>query len=528
MVNEPQDSTSFTVTGGVGSASYTVSEIADTATRIARLAEQMSPLIDRMGTEHAWLADAALSAPFYPYDATHALQSAVWHGQSLRVDTAALAQQASQAAANYEAAEAAAANRMATVRQAKALNHGLLLWALGPMMPLALVSDLHRLLKNSREKGLRDTAEVMINDTPAYLAGLFGPGTAAAFMLAFGGTKDAAAAGSKAPVVLRGLMDAAGLLRPGHIEVRQVPVHEWSPPRNAAQAVREDGGQSGELTVDLAGAMLATNEAYGLPGGSISVEKVERYDGTAVWAVHLPGTEVWSKLDSSNIFDMEGNLEGLTSEQRAAFAQQDVLVQELIKEALRQSGYKAGEEVLLTGHSGGGIHVAAAAADPEFLAEVNVKIVLVAGAPIRHADIGDDVDVFELSSVDDIVAAADAGQRPESKNWVSVTTRRPPMPEGASAVDIAGQAHDMGNYLEDARMLDASGDPAIEGVRDKLAVFFGAGIAGATVKTTKWAYQGSDINDPRPEKQGPSPAEIAKGHEKLKHSGMHYTPTQAQ
>ncbi len=524
MVNDPQYPTKFTVTGGVGSASFTVSEIADTATRIARIAEQMSPLIDRMATEHAWLAEAALSAPFYPYDAVQALQSAVWHARGLRMETATLAQQASQAAVNYEAAETATANKIATAQQATALNHGLLLWALGPMMPLVLVSDLHRFLGRSRDKGFRDTAEDMLNDAPAYLAGLLGPGGGAAFMLAHGGPKDAGAAGSKAPVVLRRLMDAAGLLQPGRVAVRQVPVNEWAPPRSPAQAVPEDGGRRGELEVNLEGVMRGTDEAYGLPPGSISVERVERYDGSFAWTLHLPGTEVWNKLDSSNVFDMEGNVEGLTSEQRAAFAQQDVLVQELMKEALGQSGYKAGEDVLLTGHSGGGIHVAAAAADPAFRAEVNVKMVLAAGAPIRHAAIADDVDVFDLSSSHDIIAALDYGQRPESKNWVSVTTHRPPLPEGTGGTRILGEAHAMANYLDDAKLLDASGDPAIEGYREKLVAFYGAGIAGATVKTTKWVYQGRDINEPPPEKPRPNEGKAAMGAEELRRFEKHYSP----
>ena len=57
-------------------------------------------------------------------------------------------------------------------------------------------------------------------------------------------------------------------------------------------------------------------------------------------------------------------MEGMTAAHQEEFEQQEVLVQELIKESLAASGALPGEDVVLTGHSGGGIHAAAAAADP--------------------------------------------------------------------------------------------------------------------------------------------------------------------
>ena len=86
-MHESGDGTTFSVTGGVGSISYTLAEIAEAGVRLGRLAQRMEPLVDRLQSEWRWLGEVAQGAPVYPHEPLADMQNAWWLPRKLRLPT---------------------------------------------------------------------------------------------------------------------------------------------------------------------------------------------------------------------------------------------------------------------------------------------------------------------------------------------------------------------------------------------------------------------------------------------------------
>ncbi|MHA7305577.1 hypothetical protein ACX80E_10075 [Arthrobacter sp. TMN-49] len=506
MANHDKGGTTFSVDGGAGSISYTLAEIAESGVKLGRLAQLMEPLADRLAGEWVWLCQAAAGTAPYPFAASDAMRDAMWSFRRAQADTAALAAKATQAGANYAATEARNAAIGAQLGGLGGLRDGLNAWALGPLMSWRVALDVAGQLGRASSHGARDVTEGVLNKGPSYAAGLLGPGPAALHFLALLRRQDVRNSGVAQAHALRTFFDATGLATPGQLQVRRVPVQEWRP-RPGVQPQRPGAPPPGqgppalaephEMAASIRGVLDGSKDAYGYPPGSISVVQVGRPDGTIAWVVHLPGTEDWSTIDSVNPFDMEGNVEALTAAGQQQFQQERILVQELIRAALKTAGATPAQEVLITGHSGGGIHAAAAAASPAFLVDVNVKMVVIAGAPAKNQHVQPGIAVLDLQNEHDIVTAADFGAPPAEPNWVTVTSHRPNALEGEDLGSVLAQAHSVENYVEDAAALDSSQDRAIVDMRERLAVFLGVGAGvGATVQGVKTVYQGRDVNNP--------------------------------
>jgi hypothetical protein len=506
MSEDGGSGTTFTVSGGVGSIQYTLGEISAAGVKLARLAQQLEPLVDRLRNEWRWLAGAAQGVPG-SYGALDAMRAAAWSCMRVQADAAVLADEASNASKNYDDAEARSAGKAAQLARLDALDSGCLVWASGPLAPVMFWGEVIAVGNNARQHGLRDATESMLNNGPAYLTGLLGPGVAAAYLRTHAFAPDAANAGMVPAFAARKFLDMAGLSRPGQLEMRRVPAGEW----DAQAAQRRPGhaaadpveGVSGTVDSTIKGVLSGSRDAYDYPPGSIGVSEVERPDGSHAWIVNLPGTEDWSVVDSENPWDMEGDMEAMTAAQAAAFAQRNIVIQDLIKGALRDAGALRTDEVMITGHSGGGIHAAAAAADPAFLAEVNVKMIVIAGAPDKNQHVVPGVDVLDLENTNDVVTSADYGPPAGSASWVVATSHRPGDCDIVNPIKSVEGAHNLDNYLHDAAELDHSEDPAIRGSRDAVNTFLGPAVAGGPVLVRKFVYQGRDVNEPGPVKRIP-------------------------
>ncbi|MGO4384022.1 hypothetical protein [Specibacter sp. RAF43] len=508
MPEPPRPGATFTTTGGVGSIRYTLEEISAAGVKLGRLAQGLEPLVDRLQGEWSWLGSAPAGPAGYPFAALEAMRAGVWSCMRAQADTAALARKATRAATDYASAEAHNAAAAAQAARLGALGDGLQSWAWGSFAPLRLWGGAMAAWQNARKGGARDAAESILNNAPAYLAGLLGPGIGLSFLLTHLGYPDPANSGMVPAVMVRKAFDWSGLATPGRLDVRRVPPPNWSNqgeqwPRGHALPDPPDGGAPGVVEPTIKGALAGSQDAYGYPPGSIGVDRVDRPDGSRAWLVHLPGTEDWSAVDSANPFDLEGDLEGLTAAHAALFAQQQVVIQDLIKAALADAGALPGQDVLITGHSGGGIHAAAAAANPAFLATVNVRMLVIAGSPAKNLRVGPGIAVLDLENEHDLVTATDFGPPPASPTWVTVTSHRPGAADGADPLTLLKDAHELRNYLHDAAAMEGSDDPAIKGARDALRHFLGA-TAGAPVAVRRFVYQGRDVNDPQP--GNPKPA----------------------
>ncbi|MCU6481206.1 hypothetical protein QO003_002445 [Arthrobacter silviterrae] len=506
--------TTFTITGGPGRIQYTVSAIEATSRGISLVGQELHEIALTLEAESRWLASVSESlvatspagryaSPFHATPALDAITSARRSAGNAGESVEELARHAAAAAERYVATEGSVAS-METAKRMQALRDGSQAWAWGPLAPVVAGGQAWKTLHDGSRDGMRDKVEDMLNDGPAYLAGLLGPGVAVPYLLGHWNAKGREGNGVVPAIIARKLFDWAGADRPGHLVMHQVPSGEWGdepeswgPPGRAMPDAYD--GVAGEVAATFESMLAGSRGAYSYPPGSIVVLQLDRPDGTRAWIVHLPGTEDWSTPDSSNPWDLEGDLEAMTAEQRNLFVQKKILIQELIEGALADAGALPTDEVMMTGHSGGGIHAASAASDPAFLAKVNVTMVVMAGSPGANHRVAPGIDVLDIENDGDVVTAADYGPPPDTPNWVTVTTHRPG-PQGG-----VGGAHSVDKYVDDAGELDRSADPGIGRLRDKLNLFLMPGLPGGPVKVRKLVYQGTDVDDPRPKPPPPPP-----------------------
>lgn len=181
--------------------------------------------------------------------------------------------------------------------------------------------------------------------------------------------------------------------------------------------------------------------------GTVSIETVTHADGTRSHIVTIPGTEDAS-LNDKNPFDNQANgagVEGRTSDAQIA-----------IVDAMRAAGIQPGDEVMLAGHSQGGINAVALAARPEFLEEFNVTHIVTAGSPAGRMDLPPSINVLHLEHTEDLVSAFDAVSNPDTPT--RTTVQRDLLLSGDPAMEELGRditgAHHLVAYGSTAGLVD--------------------------------------------------------------------------
>jgi len=208
-----------------------------------------------------------------------------------------------------------------------------------------------------------------------------------------------------------------------------------------AGLARRDEGRPGEVDVHF------------LDGGS--ARKV---------VVDIPGTKDWSlALHSSDVTSIATNLRAL----RGAVT----TYERGVLEAMRRAGVGPDDDVLMVGHSEGGMVAVNAARRAAASGEFRVRHVVTAGAPLGliAGNVPAGVNVLALENDGDVVPRLDGAENPDRLNITTVTAHR-----GHGDV-IANHSLDDA-YLAAARDLDASDDPS---VRDYLGGLTGFLTASA-------------------------------------------------
>lgn len=135
-------------------------------------------------------------------------------------------------------------------------------------------------------------------------------------------------------------------------------------------------------------------------GPEVRVTTIETPDGPRA-IVSVPGTQEWWPSTTDNPSDLTGALVtagGGTS-----------TMSESVELAMRNAAIPPGAEVMLVGHSQGGMTVADLVSDPGFVSEHNVTNAMTYGSPIDSERIDGRVDVLELAHGNDHVARLDLG-----------------------------------------------------------------------------------------------------------------------
>jgi hypothetical protein len=210
------------------------------------------------------------------------------------------------------------------------------------------------------------------------------------------------------------------------------------------------------------------------------VERFVRADGSVAVMISVPGTETW-EMDSpdGNLFDVEGILDGM--------AYRDSHARTLIRQALAEQALGSDDVVVFNAYSQGVIHVLGLLEEQEFRDQYRVAAVTAIGGPVSAFDVPVDVPVLSFSNADDIVPAAGARFLEPSGSVAMVRTpsRGGPVMAATFPQETVAQAHDLGKYAEEARLLDRSRDLGVAAH----AAAVGAALSGTAAGTAGPAPQ---------------------------------------
>lgn len=145
-----------------------------------------------------------------------------------------------------------------------------------------------------------------------------------------------------------------------------------------------------------------------------AVRIVRVQDGGVVrWVVQVPGTQEWNPVSGGDPSDLTSNVELMDDGQAE--------VMKGVLQAMREAGIQPGQEVMLMGHSQGGITAMALAVDDAVRAEFDVTTVFTGGSPVARFDLPDGVRAVSLEHVQDPVPRLDSQSNPDLPDWTTVT-----------------------------------------------------------------------------------------------------------
>lgn len=235
------------------------------------------------------------------------------------------------------------------------------------------------------------------------------------------------------------------------------------------------GGASAPHSVVELGLRLQRTASDGTATADDHAEfRVERYGNRVV--VYIPGTQKWSPVAGANPLDLTSNVHAMAGQNAATAGGSDAEIaasERAVLASLRMAKVGAGDQVLLVGHSQGGIIAAniAAKAHP-----FQVAGILTFGSPIAEARVLSGIEVLAIEHTNDPVPMLDAGPNPQRENWVTVKEPFDIQP-GQSPVVV----HDLRGYIETAGRVDSSRATRLQSTLDFLRNF-----AGREVGKTEW------------------------------------------
>jgi hypothetical protein len=149
--------------------------------------------------------------------------------------------------------------------------------------------------------------------------------------------------------------------------------------------------------------------------GEIDVRILTMPDGTRRAIVDLTGTKSWSFGASSDVSDLRTDARAVLGESTAY--EQGVLA------AMHDAGVRPGDQVMLVGHSEGGVVAVNAARDAVASGAFNVTHVVTLGAPIAGVvgGVPANVQVLAIENDKDVVVHADGFENPDEPNVTTAT-----------------------------------------------------------------------------------------------------------
>lgn len=203
--------------------------------------------------------------------------------------------------------------------------------------------------------------------------------------------------------------------------------------------------------------------------GEISVSFVVGADGRRRAIVDLPGTKSWNPVPNRDVTSVGTDIRAL--------AGRDTAYEEGVFAAMHTAGVRRDEEVMLVGHSEGGIVAVDAARDAARTGRFRVTHVVTAGSPIGRIarDLPASVRVLALENTADVVPHCDGASNPPRPGITTV--------QASEQHDSIGANHDLNESYEPiARAADASANPSIRSFTGSARGF----LSGTAMRTHRF------------------------------------------
>lgn len=247
-------------------------------------------------------------------------------------------------------------------------------------------------------------------------------------------------------------------------------------------------GRGRDQTVDIDGSVESLVRLQKLaekePPGSLLVTRVERPEGP-VYVLTLPGTQSDPSLGAEsrvcrpdgtdsgqelgNPWDGLGLVEGMGNESRNLIPP--------IEDALRQSGARNGDRVVVSGYSQGGIHATNIVNDDHLNTLFSFSLLSTFGSPTGRIPVPKDTQALHLEDRNDLVPGTDGSPNPDERNRLTVVFDGP---DGTKELgnDGFGEAHKLENYEAHAKELRSATDPGVVESMGLLGALFGSSGRG--------------------------------------------------
>ncbi|MCW2645961.1 MAG: hypothetical protein JWP07_2070 [Pseudonocardiales bacterium] len=227
---------------------------------------------------------------------------------------------------------------------------------------------------------------------------------------------------------------------------------------NVADAGVDTAGAPPRSLADVMGALARRND--GRPG-EIDVRIITGADGTRRAIVDIPGTKTFDPTQVSDITGPVTNMRALVGVQTS--------YEKGVLQAMHTAGVRSSDEVMLVGHSEGGMVAVQAALNCAKNRQFRVTHVVTAGAPVglTVAKLPGSVQLLAVENHNDIVPHLDGRTNPDKVNVTTATVTR----------GNGGISNDHGldeSYVPGAADLDASHDPSVTSFLSGARGFFDA------------------------------------------------------
>lgn len=212
-----------------------------------------------------------------------------------------------------------------------------------------------------------------------------------------------------------------------------------------ASKLRETDTRTQLVRTESASSVTGVDELFArVPQGSEQVRiDTIRSGGNVRYVVYISGTRDFGLVRGSQPWDMTSDLAAIRGEQISG-------CERSVRQAMSQAGIGANDEVVLVGHSLGGLVAARIAQSGDY----KVSDVVTAGAPTRSVHVPQSIRITQFEFTNDIVpplsgvAAATSALTIRSR---FVTSSSP----------NAFGPHDLAAYRKMARSFDSSNDPMV-------------------------------------------------------------------